>query len=153
MSGSGDADGGGDPQPPSLARQVSDAQNSAKSSLATDFARAINLQNVGAGMRVDPALLAARERAWLVSPQYVAALVAVMGCQAPRSALVAASHSLMEDAKGAGVLTAGVPPSLAARGGYSAMDAHFDGFGAGGGLTWRKLKGMLDARAAGPAAE
>ena len=60
--------------------------------------------------------------------------------------MVAASHSLMSAAKSCGVLVAGVPPSLAKRGGYSAMDAGFDGFGAGGGLTWRKAKIMLDAR-------
>lgn len=70
-----------------------------------------------------------------------------MGCQASRSVLVAASHSLSEGAKSAGLFVAGVPPSLAARGGYSAMDVKFDGMGPGG-LTWRKLKSLLENRLA-----
>ena len=45
-----------------------------------------------------------------------------------------------------GMLTLGVPPSVAMRGGFSAADAIFDGFGAGGGLTWRKARLILDKR-------
>jgi len=52
----------------------------------------------------------------------------------------------MQAAKGAGFSVAGMPPSLAARGGYSAMDWRFDGFGPGN-LTWRRLKSMVDALA------
>ena len=99
-------------------------------------------------MRVDPTLLAAQQRSERSSPALFSAILAATGGTSSRAALVAASHSLMEAAKGAGLATAGVPPSLMARGGYAAMDWGFDGFGAGGGLTWRKLKSMLAARAA-----
>ncbi len=44
------------------------------------------------------------------------------------------------------MLALGVPPSVAMRGGFSAADAIFDGFGAGGGLTWRKARLILDRR-------
>lgn len=49
----------------------------------------------------------------------------------------------MEAGKSVGMLTLGVPPSVAARGGFSAADALFDGYGPGGGLTWHKAKIML----------
>ena len=60
--------------------------------------------------------------------------------------LVAVSNSLMSSAKSAGLFTCGVPPSLQGRGGYTAADGIFDGFGAGGGLTWRRLESKLAAR-------
>lgn len=128
-------------------QRIAIAQNKAKSSTAVSFARAINLQNRGVGMRVDPTLLAKQDRALMVSPEYLAAIVAALGCSSCDSALIAASHSIMEAAKAAGMYTAGVPPSLTARGGYSAMDVGFDGFGAGGGLTWRKLKSKMMKKA------
>lgn len=124
-------------------QRIAMAQNKAKSATAVSFARAINLQNRGVGMRVDPTLMAKQDRAMMVSPEYLAAIVAALGCSSCNSALIAASHSIMEAAKAAGLYTAGVPPSLTARGGYSAMDVGFDGFGAGGGLTWRKLKSKM----------
>lgn len=81
-------------------------------------------------------------------PTLLAAVLATVGVSAGRGAMVAANHSTMEAAKTAGLMAAAVPPSLAARGGYSAADASFDGYGAGGGVTWRKLKAMMQARAA-----
>lgn len=54
-----------------------------------------------------------------------------------------------EAGKTAGMLTLGVPPSVAMRGGFSAADGIFDGYGAGGGLTWRKAKLMLQKMQAG----
>jgi hypothetical protein len=146
----GGGEGGSSAGEPSLEQVVADAQSKAKTQVAASFARSINLQNIGQGLRVDPNLIAAQGRAGLVTGAYMGAIISAMGCTASRSVLVAASHSLMEAGKGAGMMTAGVPPALAARGGYTAMDARFDGIGAGGGLTWRKLKGMLDARAAAP---
>lgn len=130
-------------KPVSFEQQIAEAQGKMKAQAAQSFARAINLQNRGAGMRVDPSLFASKQRANIVSPTYFAAIVAAKGGVSSKSALVAASHGLMESAKMAGLKTFGVPPSLAARGGYTAMDAGFDGFGAGGGLTWRKLKAIL----------
>lgn len=128
-------------------QRIAAAQAQAKKTAAASFTRAVNLQTTwGVGMRMDPALAAGKERAMLASPSFVAAVLTTLQCSASDSVMVAASHSLMEAAKGAGMMVAGVPPSLAARGGYAAADAMFDGFGAGGGLTWRKTKAMLDAR-------
>jgi hypothetical protein len=50
---------------------------------------------------------------------------------------------VQEAAKSAGMLALAVPPNVASRGGFSAADAVFDGYGAGGGLTWRKAKLLL----------
>lgn len=49
----------------------------------------------------------------------------------------------MEAGKSVGMLALGVPPSVAMRGGFSAADGIFDGYGPGGGLTWHKAKLML----------
>jgi len=130
----------------SFEQQVLAAQNAAKSKVATSFARSINLQNLGVGMRVDPSLLAAQQRAGLSSPGLFSAISSVMGCGSSDSTiLIAASNSLMEAAKAAGITTAGMPPSLSARGGFSAMDWRFDGFGAGS-LTWKRLKSMTETK-------
>lgn len=111
---------------------------------ASSFVRAINLQSRGVGMRVDSTLFATSGSS--VSPSYFAAIIAAHGASSASSAFVGANNSLMESAKGAGLYTAGVPPSLAARGGYTAMDSSYDGFGAGSGLTWRRLKSILESR-------
>lgn len=91
-------------------------------------------------------LRAGMARAGLITPAFVGALVTTMGCPFSKTAVVAGQHSLMSAAKSAGLLVAAVPPSLAARGGYESADAQFDGFGAGGGVTWRKLRSMLEAK-------
>ena len=130
-----------------LDQQMSAVQSQAKATAAKSFVRAVNLQtSFGAGMRMDPSLIAAKERSLLASPSFLAAVLVTMQVAAEDSVMVAASHSLMVAAKGAGMLVAGVPPSLAKRGGYEAMDAGFDGFGSGGGLSWRKLKSILAAK-------
>lgn len=144
------AEGDSDTRPPSMTltfeQRVAAAHSKAKVKAAAAFTRAMNLQNK-AGLRVDPMLMAAKARSEMMSPSYISAIVMTMGCTSSQSAMVAASYSLMEAAKGAGLMTAGVPPSLAKRGGYGkAMDAGFDGFGPGGGLTWRKLKAMMQSR-------
>ena len=102
---------------------------------------------MGLGIGVDPKLRAASARAGLITPAFVAALVATMDTPLASTAVVAGQLSLMSAAKTLGMVVAAVPPSLAARGGYScSSDAQFDGFGAGGGVTWRKLRLMLEAR-------
>ncbi len=45
--------------------------------------------------------------------------------------------------RSAGMLSVAVPPALSARGTFSNADAFFDGFGPGGGITWRRLEGLL----------
>lgn len=125
---------------------VAQVQGKGKVQSASSFVRAINLQSRGVGMRVDSTLFAGAGSYGYVSSSYFAAVVAANSGTSKSSALVAVSNGLMESAKGAGMFTAGVPPSLAARGGYTAMDAGYDGFGAGGGLTWRRLNSILDSR-------
>lgn len=46
-------------------------------------------------------------------------------------------------ARSAGMLSVAVPPALSARGVFSSADATFDGFGPGGGITWRRLEALL----------
>jgi hypothetical protein len=130
-----------------LDQRMAQAQAQAKKVAAASFTRAVNLQTTGgAGMRVDPSLIAGKERAMLASPSFLAAVLTTVQCSAAESVMVAASHSIMEAGKGVGMFVAGVPPSLAQRGGFAAADASFDGFGAGGGLTWRKAKAMLESK-------
>lgn len=58
----------------------------------------------------------------------------------------AATLPLQEAGKSAGLLSLAIPPSVAKRGGFAAADAMFDGYGAGGGLTWRKAKLLLEKK-------
>ena len=90
-------------------------------------------------------MMAAAHRAGLVSPAFMAALAATLGTRLANTMLVAGGHTIMEAGKTAGMLTLAVPPSAAQRGGFSA-DAIFDGYGAGGGLTWRKAKLILEKK-------
>lgn len=138
----------GDELPPvSFEQAMLQAQAEAKSLVAQSFSRAVNEQKpLGLGIGVDPKLMAAQARAGLISPAFVTALVATLDCTLASTVLVAGQHSLMSSGKSVGLLVAAVPPSLAARGGYGSADAQFDGFGAGGGVTWRKLRAMLEAR-------
>lgn len=128
----------------SFEQLVAQVQGKGKVLSASSFVRAINLQSRGVGMRVDASLLSGISGS--VSPLYFSAVIATNGGNAKSSALVAVSNGLMECAKGAGLFTAGVPPSLTARGGYTAVDASYDGFGAGGGLTWKRLSRALESR-------
>jgi hypothetical protein len=126
---------------------AADAQRRAKATVAASLAEAMNARNPeGLGVGVDPCLL--RGRAGALSAALFASLVAGAGAAPARSAAVAAGHSAMEAARGAGLLVAGVPPSFAARGSFAAADAAFDGFGSGSGLSWRRLAAMLEAREA-----
>ncbi|PSC67069.1 haloacid dehalogenase-like hydrolase domain-containing protein [Micractinium conductrix] len=125
---------------------VQAVQARAKSQAAKEFVRMYNLQKAsGMGLEVDPKILSAAERAGRLTPSVMAALAATLGSPLNKTVVVAGGHSIMEG-KSVGMLTLGVPPSVAMRGGFSAADAIFDGFGAGGGLTWRKARLILDKR-------
>lgn len=50
---------------------------------------------------------------------------------------------LMQAARSASVLATVVPPAMSAQGAFSNANAKFDGFGPGGGVTWRRLEAML----------
>ena len=50
---------------------------------------------------------------------------------------------VVQAAKEAGVISAAVPPPLSARGTYPHADYSFDGFGPGGGITWRRMESLL----------
>lgn len=128
-------------------QQVQAAQAKAKSHAAKEFVRMYNLQRAsGMGVEVDPKILAAAERAGRLTPSFMSALAATLGCSPSNTMVVAGGHTMMEAGKSVGMLALGVPPSVAMRGGFSAADAIFDGFGAGGGLTWRKARLILDRR-------
>lgn len=134
----------GDDEDVTFEQLVAQVQGKGKAKSASSFVRAMNLQSRGVGMRVDASMLAAGLSS--VSPSYFAAICATNQGSTSSSALVAVSNSLMSSAKGAGLLTCAVPPSLQARGGYTAADGMYDGFGAGGGLTWGRMLRKLDER-------
>jgi hypothetical protein len=140
-------------------------------------------------------MMAAAERAGLITPQFMAALAATLGTSHSSTVVVGGGHTILvraeacadppkkhnqlrvrpietalqqpvdphntcclqrltlrarvflqEAAKSAGMLALAVPPSVAMRGGFAAADAVFDGYGAGGGLTWYKTKLLLEKR-------
>ena len=142
----GDVSNGGEDGDEELSfeQMVAQIQGKGKAKSAASFVRAVNLQSRGMGVRVDASVLAAGVST--VSPSYFSAVCATNGGSGAASVLVAVSNSLMSSAKSAGLFTCGVPPSLQGRGGYTAADGIFDGFGAGGGLTWRRLESKLAAR-------
>ena len=123
-----DSEGGGPPER-TFEQGVVAAQARAKSSAAKTFTKAYNLQASAAanGISLDPKLLASWERSGLLSPQLIAAVVAMLGASAAQTSLVAADHSTMEAGQAVGLLVASVPPSVTKRGGYTACDANFDG--------------------------
>jgi hypothetical protein len=142
LSGDDAAGSDGDDEDVTFEQLVAQVQGKGKARSASSFVRAMNLQSRGVGMRVDASMLAAGLST--VSPSYFSAVCATNGGCASSSVLVAVSNSLMSSAKGAGLYTCAVPPSLQARGGYTAADGMYDGFGAGGGLTWARLQRRLD---------
>lgn len=145
-SGGEDGDGEGGDEDMTFEQLVAQVQGKGKAKSASSFVRAVNLQSRGVGMRVDASMLAAGMSS--VSPSYFSAMCSTNGGSGASSAMVGVSNSLMSSAKSAGLYTCGVPPSLQARGGYTAADGLFDGFGAGGGLTWRRLQSKLAERVA-----
>ncbi|KAL3149056.1 hypothetical protein ABBQ32_001901 [Trebouxia sp. C0010 RCD-2024] len=100
-------------------------------------------------VNVDPGMLAAMQRATLISPGWLAACTATMGTSLNSMAVLAANNNTMQAAQGAGMLSVAVPPALSARGRFPAADSTFDGFGYGGGLNWPRLQMQLDKRLAG----
>ena len=57
--------------------------------------------------------------------------------------LVGAHNSILQAGAAAGVLSVAVPARLSARREFPAAHARFDGFGAGGGLSWSRLEALL----------
>ena len=57
--------------------------------------------------------------------------------------LVGAHNSILQAGAAAGVLSVAVPAGLSARREFPAAHARFDGFGAGGGLSWSRLEALL----------
>lgn len=108
----------------------------------------------GDGLVIDQALLAAAAaRAGpAASPQWLAAVAASLGIPCARCAVVGARSGLLAAARGAGMVACAAPPR-AGRGTaqYPAGVATVicDGFGAGGGVTWRKLAALMDKEAGG----
>jgi beta-phosphoglucomutase-like phosphatase (HAD superfamily) len=141
---SSESEGQEGPAGATFEQQVAAAQARKKAEAAKEFVRVYNLQKAsGMGMAVDPKIMTAAERAGKLTPQLMGAIAATLDTPAGQTMVVAGGNTLMEAGKSAGMLTLGVPPSVAQRGGFSAADAIFDGYGPGGGLTWHKAKLML----------
>ena len=61
----------------------------------------------------------------MLSPNYLVAIIAALGCSISESVIVAGSHTIMQAGKSAGLYVAAVPPSLAARAGTPPDDVSF----------------------------
>jgi len=104
----------------------------------------------GEGVRLDPSLLAgASGAAARASPPWLAAVAAALGVPCARTAVLASGGGLLAAAQGAGMTAVAIPGRRAVGGSFrSTADAVCDGFGPGGGATWRRVKGLVDKRAA-----
>jgi len=102
-------------------------------------------EGAGLDMAVAPALLAGR--GGRLSPAWFAACLATLPAPAARSAFLGSSNEALRAAAGAGLLAVAVPAALSKRGRF---DAHMvcDGFGAGGGASFPRIRAALLARAA-----
>lgn len=151
-------DGGADSDSdaaPALSMEASFAAAAARvrQSAANELVAQMAAARVGGegGIVVDQGLLAAAARGPPpASPQWFAAVAAALGARTSACAFVGANASVLTAARAAGVLAAACPPrSGRGSGEYPGADCLCDGFGAGGGATWRRLAAMLDKRRAG----
>ena len=98
----------------------------------------------GLDMAIAPHLLGAR--GGRLSPAWLAACLSLLPASAARSALLGASGEAIKAARGAGLLSVAVPAALSKRGRFEA-DMVCDGFGAGGGAGFPRIRAQLLARA------
>lgn len=146
-SSSSEEQQGGAAEGMTMEQAMAQAQAKAKARDAAAFAAAAEGSAV---IGVSPHLLAGRSGgpATLMSASFISVANLTMGTSASRCAVLAASSSVMEAAKGAGALCLAVPPSLSARGRFPAADATLDGYGQGGGASWPRIKAALLKRTA-----
>ena len=163
LEGSGDdSDGGGGGAPTrdtppgtslemdfaaAAARQRAGAAAAAAAAVAQS-ATSGRLQGGSNGVRLDPTLLAGASGVGArASPPWLAAVAASLGVPCARCAVVAAGVGLLKSAKGAGMTAVAVPGRRAGGGSFPGADAVCDGFGPGGGATWRRVRSLIDKRA------
>ncbi|KAK9901645.1 hypothetical protein WJX75_006354 [Coccomyxa subellipsoidea] len=129
----------------SLERQFANAQAKVKEDEASAFILSLQADTeASVPLGIDPAMLLAAKRGKAgLSAAFLAACLATMDLPLRRCAAVAANNSVLQAAQSAGILAAAVPPALSAQGTFNNADAKFDGFGPGGGVTWRRLEAML----------
>lgn len=148
----GDASDDDAPSPPQLSMEASFAAAAARvrRAAAKDLVTQMAAARVGGegGIVVDQGLLAAAARGPPpASPQWFAAVAAALGVRTSQCAFVGANAGVLSAARTAGVLAAACPPRAGRGSGeYPDVDALCDGFGPGGGATWRRLAAMLDKR-------
>lgn len=104
-----------------------------------------SINSEGIQMDIDPALLAGRTSG--ITPSWLAAVAVTMGCSLKDCAIVAATNDMAQVAAAAGAVSLAVPAGLAQRGSFPGAMSTFDGFGAGGGLTWNRVVALLKERA------
>ena len=69
-----------------------------------------------------------------------------LGSSVQRCALVGAQNFVLQSASASGVLSVAVPSGPAFRQVFPGAHVRFDGFGAGGGLSWTRLTVLIKQR-------
>eukprot|EP00803_Ostreobium_quekettii_P000780 evm.model.scf_68EXC.9 EVM.evm.TU.scf_68EXC.9 scf_68EXC:123378-131661(+) len=139
-----DADSGFD----ELHKGLQDSMAEVKRREAEAFVSTVaSIESDSLSIRIDPALVAGPTPG--VTTPWLAAVVAAMGCSLKDCAVVVASNGTAQTASAAGAVSLAVPAGLSRRGSFPDAAAVFDGFGAGGGLTWNRVAALLDDRASG----
>ncbi|CAK0770339.1 hypothetical protein CVIRNUC_003757 [Coccomyxa viridis] len=141
-------------QPPveslSLEAQFTRAQARIKEDQASEFIMSLRAdRETSIPLGIDPALLAAAKGGkGPLSANFLIACIATMMLPLRQCAVIAGNGAVMRAAKQAGVASIAVPPPLSARGTFPDADYAFDGFGPGGGITWRRVDALLTKQSA-----
>lgn len=96
-----------------------------------------NMKNVG----VDSTILASQMS---MGSEVMTRAANELGVSAIRCALLAANEQTLQAGRGAGMTAVCIPTALAGRYKPPSSQANFDGFGVGGGATWRRIKGLVE---------
>lgn len=140
----GDAEIGtdADEERSSLEEDLSDlnrasAEAQAKMKQQEAIALTKNMKNVG----VDANILASQRR---MGSHVMSRAANELGVSAIRCALLAANELTLQAGRGAGMTAVCIPTALAGRYKPPSSQANYDGFGAGGGATWPRIKGLVE---------
>ena len=129
------------------ARVDSASKSAAAAAVVRELASSTGGGDSDATVLIDQALLAAAagHGASAASPQWLAAVAAALGAPCAGCAVVAARAGLIAAARAAGMVAAAAPTRSGSRGTgeFPGASAVADGFGPGGGVTWRRLVGLM----------
>ena len=129
----------------SFAAAAARVKSAAAAAVVRELASSAGGGDGDASVLIDQSLLAAAAGvgASAASPQWLAAVAAALGAPCAGCAVVAARAGLVSAARGAGMVVIAAPPRSGSRGMGEFACTVADGFGPGGGVTWRRLLALM----------